>query len=162
MSKIVEQRSKLTVPFLDQEAMAEISGKDPDFVNLVKGFDFKMMIVELVKQAITDVLKENPDIKAGREVIDYYKKVSNLNFLGIFISQDLPKGMGVFVNKDGSISYFWDDFGSAHAEGERIKALFEKKYTELSYSAVLDILSYDVVREKNDDGTIFMAGVKIK
>jgi len=143
MSKIVILNTKLGAPQLSR-CLEEIRAAEPELANWIAGLNTVGIIKECVVLAL-DRLYGCDGINHGSKVVDYSGNAYKQKLDGIITTEELPGGIGVYVNDDGSIAFCADEYTSEWKdEIKRLQSLFADAFQAEIVKSVLQIRGYDV------------------
>lgn len=148
MSKIVMLRAQLSAPQVLSDLLQRLEVNDPTLAQWASQFDPVSIIKECVTNALNNLAKED-GISLSQEIEDYFGNKSRshngMPIIGALKTGKLPKGLGVMVDRQGTISFAADTYTSIwRQEVSRLQKLFQDEFLQEAISAVLQIVGYQI------------------
>jgi hypothetical protein len=126
---------------------SKILARNPQLANFIQQLDSIAIINECATNAL-QTLADALGVKVSDTVRGMGGKMSDYEgtkILGAIATKQLPYGLGVIVNPDGSIGFVADDWGSgAKDEIKRLQGIYEQIYTGEATKAVMEIFGYQI------------------
>ncbi len=148
MSKIVMLTAQLGAPQIMNDLLCQLKNKNPLLAEFIEQLEILPLIRECAENAIAFLARQN-GISRDTAIYDFYGNRSceyhGMKIIGALKTQSFDKGLGIIVDKDGTIRYTADVYrGEWKAEADRLTKLFQDAFMAESVKAILLIMGYEV------------------
>ncbi len=147
MSKIVTLSAQLGTPQIMNDLWEKLALQNPALAEGIKDLDTTEMIQECIQNAFETLRGQG--VETTDSIADYFgnksKSHNSLNIIGALKTAKLPNGLGVMMDKNGTICFAADDYTSEWKnEIERLKKLFTDAFLAEAVKSALVVLGYKV------------------
>jgi len=140
--------AQLGAPQIMNDLLCQLKNKNPLLAEFIEQLEILPLIKECAENAIAFLARQN-GISSDTAIYDFYGNRSceyhGMKIIGALKTEGFDKGLGIMVDKDGSIRYAADTYRRDwQLESNRLTKLFQDAFMAESVKAILQIMGYEV------------------
>lgn len=148
MSKIVMLSAQLGAPQIMNDLLDQLKAKNPQIAQFIEQLDTIPLINECAQNALNFLARQD-GISKDQTISDFYGKSSSSygsqKIIGALKTKTFDKGLGIIVDKDGSIKFVGDIYRSEwKQEADRLTKLYQEAFMAECVKMILQIMGYQV------------------